>query len=201
MGVSRRRSSAPAGTSIRAAFVRCSPDSGSIFPTTTARRDIAGQNTRQAQGRRKRLERMLRDEAVSPPRVNKTFRVVFQRLTRSGSLVLETRGLQIGHPGGQGPLIEVPDIVLERGARIALIGPNGAGKTTFIKTLLGEVEPLQGEFRLGEGLRVGYLAQADEGFDPKNTVLEELQRSSAGLGRGGARAWLGGEPVRAGGGG
>jgi len=154
------------------------------------RRNIAGQNTRQAQGRRKRLERMLRDEAVSPPRVDKTFRVVFQRLTRSGSLVLETRGLQIGHLGGQAPLIEVPDIVLERGARIALIGPNGAGKTTFIKTLLGEVEPLQGEFRLGEGLRVGYLAQADEGFDPKNTVLEELQRSSAGLGRRAARDWL-----------
>ena len=154
------------------------------------RRNIAGQNTRQAQGRRKRLERMLRDEAIARPTRDETVRVAFKRAERSSSRVLETIGLQIGHPDSQELLIEIPDIVLERGARVALIGPNGAGKTTLIKTLLGEVAPLRGECRLGAGLNVAYLAQGDDGFDPRNTVIGELQGADAGLGRRAARDWL-----------
>jgi ATP-binding cassette subfamily F protein 3 len=154
------------------------------------RRNIAGQNTRQAQGRLKRLERMLRDDVVARPRRDQTVRVAFKPLERSGTRVLETVGLQVGRPETQELLLAVPDIVLERGARVALIGPNGAGKTTLIKTILGEVEPLGGKCRLGAGLNVGYLAQTDEGLDPANSVLEEIQSADSGLGRKAARDWL-----------
>jgi ATP-binding cassette subfamily F protein 3 len=154
------------------------------------RRNIAGQNTRQAQGRRKRLERMLRDEPVMRPSQDETVRVAFKHPERSGTQVLETIGLQIGRPETHELLLTVPDIVLERGARVALIGPNGAGKTTLIKTILGEVAPRRGECRLGAGLNVGYLAQGDEGFDPANTVIQEIQRADIALGRSAARDWL-----------
>jgi ATP-binding cassette subfamily F protein 3 len=154
------------------------------------RRNIAGQNTRQAQGRLKRLERMLRDDAIAPPRRQQTVHVSFKRPGRSGTRVLETVGLQIGRPDTQECLLTVPDLVLERGARVALIGPNGAGKTTLIKTIVGEVEPLRGECRLGAGLNVGYLAQTDEGFEPTNDVLTEIQRADPSLGRRAARDWL-----------
>lgn len=154
------------------------------------RRNIAGQNTRQAQGRRKRLERMLRNDAVSRPARDETVQVAFARPARSGTRVMETIGLQIGRPDSQDVLIDVPDLVLERGARVALIGPNGAGKTTLIKTLLGEIAPLQGECQLGTGLHVAYLAQGEEGFDPKTTVIGELQSADASLGRRAARDWL-----------
>jgi len=55
-----------------------------------------------------------------------------------------------------------------------LIGPNGAGKTTFLKTILGQTEPLAGEVILGASLNVGYFAQAHEGLNPDHTLIEEI---------------------------
>ena len=46
------------------------------------------------------------------------------------------------------------------GDRIGVVGPNGAGKSTFLKTVLGQLEPLSGQSKLGAGVEVGYFAQA-----------------------------------------
>jgi len=154
------------------------------------RRNIAGQNTRQAQGRRKRLERLLREEAIARPEVERTVRIDFGRIDRSGDRVLETSELVIGYPDSSQPLFEVPDLVLTRGECIALIGPNGAGKTTFLKTLLGELQPWAGEVRLGASLQVGYFAQAHEDLVPENTVLDEILSVNPKLKRSQARNLL-----------
>ena len=154
------------------------------------RRNIAGQNTRQAQGRRKRLERLLREEAIARPEVERTVRIDFGRIDRSGDRVLETSELVIGYPDSNQPLFEVPDLVLIRGECVALIGPNGAGKTTFLKTLLGEVQPWAGEVRLGASLQVGYFAQAHEGLVPERTVLDEILAVNPKLKRSQARNLL-----------
>ena len=71
-------------------------------------------------------------------------------------------------------LFSAPDIELRRQDCAALIGPNGAGKTTFLKTILGQLEPLAGEVILGSSLQIGYFAQAHEGLDPNKTVMEEI---------------------------
>jgi len=154
------------------------------------RRNIAGQNTRQAQGRRKRIERLLREQALARPEIERTVRIDFGRVDRSGDRVLETRELVIGYPDSDVPLFEVPDLVLSRGECVALIGPNGAGKTTFLKTLLGEVQPLAGEVRLGASLQVGYFAQAHEGLVPEHTVLDEILAVNPKLKRSQARNLL-----------
>jgi ATP-binding cassette subfamily F protein 3 len=142
------------------------------------RRNIAGQNTRQAQGRRKRLQRAMRDELIARPVEDREVRIEFDPTGRSGDQVLATHELVIGYRDSAQPLFNVPDLVLNRGECAALIGPNGAGKTTFLKTLLGQVEPLAGEVNLGASLRVGYFAQAHEGLRPDLTVLEEILASS-----------------------
>ena len=154
------------------------------------RRNIAGQNTRQAQGRRKRLERLLREEAIARPEAERTVRIDFGRIDRSGDRVLETSELVIGYPDSDQPLFEVPDLLLIRGECVALIGPNGAGKTTFLKTLLGEVQPWAGEVRLGASLQVGYFAQAHEGLIPEHTVLDEILAVNPTLKRSQARNLL-----------
>ncbi len=138
------------------------------------RRNIAGQNTRQAQGRRKRLERFLRDEALLHPRQQQTMRLTLQAHRRSGDKVLTTRSLVVGYHDDGVPLFEVPDITLYRGECAALIGPNGVGKTTFLKTILGQIAPLRGEVTLGASVEVGYFAQAHEGLDPQHTIIEEI---------------------------
>ena len=100
------------------------------------RRNIAGQNTRQAQGRRTRLERLLKEAKLAPPRHTKRIHLQIQAAERSGDLVVRTYGLRIGYKDDKKVLINIPDIVLRRRECAALMGPNGAGKTTFLKTLL-----------------------------------------------------------------
>ena len=91
---------------------------------------------------------------------------------RSGDLVIRTKDLQVGFPDKF--LFRSPDIELRRRDCAALIGPNGAGKTTFLKTILGQLEPLAGEVTLGSSLNIGYFAQAHEGLDPNKTILQEI---------------------------
>jgi ATP-binding cassette subfamily F protein 3 len=142
------------------------------------RRNLAGQNTRQAQGRRKRLERMLRDEAIERPETEKTVHLTLQPAPRSGDLVLETESLQVGYADDAVALFSVPDLVLRRGECAALIGPNGAGKTTFLKTILGQTAAFSGAVRMGASLGLGYFAQAHQGLNPNRTVLQEIQEAA-----------------------
>lgn len=91
---------------------------------------------------------------------------------RSGDMVIRTKDLEVGFPDKF--LFKSPDIELRRQDCAALIGPNGAGKSTFLKTILGQFEPLAGEVILGSSLHIGYFAQAHEGLDPNKTLLEEI---------------------------
>jgi ATP-binding cassette subfamily F protein 3 len=139
-------------------------------------RNIAGQNTRQAQGRRKRLERFLRDEAILRPRELRAMRLRLDTHRISGEKVITTKNLMIGYHDDGVPLFSVPDISLMRGECAALIGPNGAGKSTFLKTILSQLAPLEGQSVLGSSVEIGYFAQAHEGLKPDNTILDEILR-------------------------
>jgi ATP-binding cassette subfamily F protein 3 len=153
------------------------------------RRNIAGQNTRQAQGRRKRLQRMLRDQQIERPTEDKQVHIDFGKTKRSGNIILETEAFGIRHPEYQDTLFKVPDLVLTRGERVVLMGPNGSGKTTFLKTLLGDIESYEGAFKLGASLKIGYFAQAHEELNPERTVIEEAMFVSD-LKKGEARNFL-----------
>jgi ATP-binding cassette subfamily F protein 3 len=141
------------------------------------RRNIAGQNTKQAKGRRRRLERLTapgRGGQLNAPTEARTLRLSMDTDLRSGDRVIETHDLAVGYPDDQKVLFRAPDVLLWREECAALVGPNGAGKTTFLKTLLGEIPPLEGRVKLGSSLKVGYFAQAHEGLDPERTVIEEI---------------------------
>lgn len=146
-------------------------------------KNIAGQNTRQAQGRRKRLERMMSGTdrhgravddpwLIRKPQSNQNFNM---RLTaiRTGTNVFRTKGLTIGYEADE-PIAEVPEIVLLRGETAAIIGPNGAGKSTFLKSILGQLEILDGKYEWGSKVKVGYFAQAHEELNADKTLLDEI---------------------------
>jgi ATP-binding cassette subfamily F protein 3 len=134
------------------------------------RRHMAGQRTRQAQGRQKRLERM---ERVERPREYRPPSLDLGRALRSGDLVAGFYDLSVGYDPSA-PLFAVDEFELRRGQRVALLGPNGSGKTTLLRTLLGEVAPLAGRVRVGAGVQVGYFAQGRTDLDPEKTVLETI---------------------------
>jgi ATP-binding cassette subfamily F protein 3 len=91
-----------------------------------------------------------------------------------GRIVLRTGGLTVGYPGN--PLFSAGRLEVRRGERLALIGANGSGKTTFLKVLLGQLAPLEGEVSLGDSLKVGYFAQSHDSLTGEHTVLEEFMR-------------------------
>ena len=121
------------------------------------RRNLAGQNSRQAKGRRKRLERLPR---LSPPpdeAGGAMMSIRFDVAERGGDLVAVADRAMIAI--GRRVLIENLTASVRRGERLGLIGPNGAGKSTLLRTFLGELEPEAGSVRLGNSITVAYYRQ------------------------------------------
>ncbi len=132
-----------------------------------------------------RRVRALRLPDIRPPQLH--LRLSAQK--RSGELVIRTRDILVGWPDKT--LFRAPDIELRRTDCAALIGPNGAGKSTFLKTILGQIPPLEGEVLLGASLHIGYFAQAHEGLNPAHTLIQEIQAAAPHMLPAEARQYLG----------
>jgi ATP-binding cassette subfamily F protein 3 len=126
-------------------------------------RNLAGQNTRQAKGRRKLLARMPRLSA--PIGADGVMAIRLGAGNRSGDRVIEAEHVTVAvpsHEKGETALRELVrdvTVVLERGEVVALLGPNGSGKSTLIKTLLGEHEAAAGIVKVGPSTTVAYYRQ------------------------------------------
>ena len=118
-------------------------------------RNLFGQNTKQAKGRRKLLARMPR--LSLPPGADAVMALRLISGARSGDRVIEAIHATIAVESRE--LIRDVSLVLERGDVVALLGANGAGKSTLIKTLLGEREPTKGEIKIGPSTSVAYYRQ------------------------------------------
>lgn len=134
------------------------------------RRNMAGQKTKQAQSKQKYLARIKRIELPEADREGPTFRV--ESSQRSHNLVLEIEDAVFGR--GHRPCLTDVSLNLYRGDRIGMIGPNGSGKSTLLKTLIGELDPLAGEIRLGSKVDIAYFDQELADLNDDNTVLDEL---------------------------
>ena len=110
----------------------------------------------------------VKSPTTRPPRLN----LRLHAAQRGGQIVLRTRDLEVGYPGS--PLFAADNITLDRRECAAILGPNGSGKTTFLRTVLGEIAPLQGTIQIGAGLKVGYFAQTHDSLNPANRVIDEL---------------------------
>jgi ATP-binding cassette subfamily F protein 3 len=149
------------------------------------RRNIAGQKTKQAQSRRKMLERVQR---IAKPRTTST-QVKFRFLPpeRGSRFVVQARDLSIGY---EQPIVKGLDLDIERGSRWAILGGNGAGKTTLLKTLVGSIPPMSGELSWSEGAGVGYYDQQLSDLTKNATVLEEIRMLDATATDGELRSYL-----------
>jgi len=120
-------------------------------------RNIAGQNTKQAKGRRKRLERLPRLSPVIG--AEGTMAVRFEVPERGGDQVVSAKNVNVGIGSPPRALVERFSGTLERTGVLGIIGRNGAGKSTLLRALLGEHPTQAGELRLGTSITVGYYRQ------------------------------------------
>ena len=119
------------------------------------RRNLAGQNSRQAKGRRKRLERLPRLSGPTGSEASMALRLTAGE--RGGDQVLVADHAKIAIDGRI--LIDDFSVVLKRGQIVGLIGPNGAGKSTLIRTLLGENPLAGGDLKLGGSVSAAHYRQ------------------------------------------
>src|SRR3546814_15111211 len=89
---------------------------------------------------------------------------------RSGKLVAELENVSFAYDAQ--PIIKDLSTTILRRDRIGLIGPNGAGKTTLIKVILGELEPKQGQVRLGTNPSIRYFAHIRANLDDNATLAD-----------------------------
>ena len=131
-------------------------------------RNLAGQKTKQAQSRRKRLEKT---RWLEKPQVEKELEFEIPEAERGPAVTLSLPDTAFGYAGNQ--LIGKVELILQRGERVGILGGNGSGKTTFFRTLLGEIPALAGEVQWGINLHRGYFSQNPEAG--KGTVYDALR--------------------------
>ncbi len=133
------------------------------------RRNLAGQNSRQAKGRRKRLERLPR--LSSPVGGEGSMALRLNSGERGGDQVVIADKAAIGIEGRT--LIRDFTTVLKRGQTVGLIGPNGAGKSTLLRTLIGDLDLIGGELKLGGSIAPAYYRQ-DLGQVPMDKSMYDV---------------------------
>ena len=119
------------------------------------RRNIAGQKTKQAQSRRRRLARLPRLSA--PPADEQSMVLRLETGKRGGDRVADIKDLRVTI--GTRTLLEHVTVTARRGDVIALVGANGSGKTTLLATILGAHPPAAGEVRLGASISAAWYRQ------------------------------------------
>jgi ATP-binding cassette subfamily F protein 3 len=141
------------------------------------RRNIAGQKTKQAQARRKMLEKLERVER--PEDVWEAARHLGMRFDRGdhpgGKETVRARGVALGYEA-RPPLLRDFDWTLYRGDRVGIVGPNGTGKTSLARVLLGRMKPLEGIVELGYQVSPGYLDQKlQRGIEEGRSLIDEVR--------------------------
>ncbi|HPF36743.1 MAG TPA: ABC-F family ATP-binding cassette domain-containing protein, partial [Candidatus Krumholzibacteria bacterium] len=134
------------------------------------RKNLAGQKTKQAQSRRKQLEKVERLDR--PGGEQRKAPIVLAPSRPGGATPLEAEGLRKAY--GPVPLFADVTFRVGRGEKVGVVGPNGCGKSTLLKILAGDVLPDAGRVQWGHQIDLGHYDQQLRSVKDTNTVLEEV---------------------------
>jgi len=151
------------------------------------RRNLAGVNSFQAKGKRKRLERLPR--LAPPPGDPAAMSLNFEVGERGGDQVTDIKNLRVEVPGRV--LVEDFTAVLRRNDFVALVGPNGAGKSSFISTILGDRAPAHGEVRVGGSVTPAWFRQDLSDLPLRMSLADAVQEIRPTWSRGSVQNHLG----------
>jgi ATP-binding cassette subfamily F protein 3 len=136
------------------------------------RRNIAGQNTKMARGRRTHLGKLQRLD--QPLKDRRKIKFSFPETQRCGDTALVLDDVTVGWDGK--PLFQpLEHFQVKRGQKLAIVGLNGTGKSTLLKAIQGEIPFITGAARLGSQVKMGYFDQHHRNLDARNTVYQQIQ--------------------------
>ncbi|MFK4464611.1 ABC-F family ATP-binding cassette domain-containing protein [Bacillus sp. RC252] len=138
------------------------------------RRNIAGVNSKIAQGRRKQLQRM---ERIAPPSFTYKPSIHFRELPISVQTVLEVNNLEVGYDFALLPKL---NFSVMGGQKLVITGFNGVGKSTLLKTIVGTIASISGEFHFSEQIKIGYYEQdlnwSNDSLTPLQIISEQFPK-------------------------
>ena len=151
------------------------------------RRNIAGQNSAQAKGRRRRLERVSR--LSPPPGEDGVMSLRLEADARGGDQVLVAENLRVVVEGRV--LLDRFSSRVQRGDVIGFVGPNGAGKTTLLRAIVGERPPQSGEVRIPDSVRAAHYRQDLAQVPADRSLYDLINDLRPSWGRGAVQGHLG----------
>ncbi|MEA2723664.1 MAG: ATP-binding cassette, subfamily er 3 [Gemmatimonadales bacterium] len=151
------------------------------------RRNIAGQKSAQAKGRRRRLERVSRLSA--PEGEEGVMSLRLETDARGGDQVLVADKIRVAM--GDRVLLDRFSASVRRGDVIGFIGPNGAGKTTLLRAIVGERHPEGGEVRIPDSVRLAHYRQDLAQVPSDRSLYELINELRPAWGRGAIQGHLG----------
>lgn len=131
---------------------------------------VRASTTKQAQSRRKTLEKM--DVLDRPDGDEKSASFRFEISKQSGNEILKSTNVSIGY--NNKTISSGLNFRITRGESIALIGPNGIGKSTLLKTIIEQMPLLSGNLKFGANIEIGYYDQEQAKLNSKKRVIDEL---------------------------
>ena len=123
----------------------------------------------------KRLDKM---ELLEKPEEKRKINLSFDVKARSGKEVVNVRDL--GVILGDNVILDSANMDVRYGEKVCIVGNNGSGKSTLIKTIMGEIEPVAGEVKIGDSVKIGYIPQEIKFDDDDASILTEFRKSFVG---------------------
>ncbi len=134
-----------------------------------ARNSARASTARQAQSRKKQLERL---EIIEKPETPPQPKYRFRYSPISADVLIKAMNLSIGYAY---PLLENIEFNIRNGEKVRITGFNGIGKTTLLRTILGEIPALKGSIKKHPLLKIGYFEQNLKWEHPERTPIDELR--------------------------
>ncbi|WEY39594.1 ATP-binding cassette domain-containing protein [Paraburkholderia sp. SUR17] len=138
------------------------------------RKGVEARRTRSV-GRIARLVQMRR-EREERRNVQGNVKLDVAQGEKSGKIVAELTDVTKRY--GSRTVVDRFSATVMRGDKIGFVGPNGAGKTTLLKLILGEIEPDEGQVRVGTNLQVAYFDQMRAQLDMEKTLADTISPGS-----------------------
>ncbi len=129
----------------------------------------------------KRLERarqlkaqLEKDESSYRMAIKSIKPIIYKSSSDNSRFVAEFFKASVSYSNSSNKIIKDFSIKITKNDRIGILGKNGTGKSTFLKTLIGELQPVSGIIKLKKNLEFSYFDQLRNDLNTNKSLKEIL---------------------------